>query len=76
MTANVSQSHNFPNGTNRIRIKLTTNSDLQLSLDNFATTFYTVDAGCEWSEDKIYFQTTTIYFRSLKNSTLQIMQWF
>jgi hypothetical protein len=77
VSANVSQAHTFPNGTNRIRIKTLENHKFDVSTDDFTTgDVYTVDAGCEWAEDRIYLQSNTLYFKSNKIVTLQIMQWY
>lgn len=76
LIANTAQAHTFPNGTNRFRIKIKECNDIEVSLDNFVSgNIYTIDVGCEWDEERIYLNGTTLYFRTSNNSSLQIMQW-
>ena len=76
MVANTPITHNFPDGTNRFRIKTKDCAELEVSTDNFVSgDIYTIDMGCEWSEDRIKLENKTVYLRSDIDTTLQIAQW-
>lgn len=73
--ANTIYSYTFTDGTKRFLIQHRDNGELEFAFENTLGSYITLPKGSTYTEEDMNLQGVTIYFRSDKVGTLEILEW-
>lgn len=68
-------SHLLPNGTKKILIKHRTSGNIDLSFITGLTNYIAIPKGASYSENDLNAQNETLFYRTDKSGTIEILTW-
>lgn len=72
---NTIYSHTFTNGTKKIMIQQRESANVEFAFENTLASHISLPKGTTYTEENLNLQGVTIYFRSDKIGTLEILEW-